>query len=96
MSASRSSSSIRTLGDSEGFLEALRASTVRRVLISSSVSRALSRTSVESAEVERVVIGLMATLLTVFPQATAETMRPLHNGQNPVQQARMGGSDKTE
>ena len=53
------------LGDCRGFLEALSASTVRRVLICSRVSRALSSTSVESAEVERVVIGLVATAHSV-------------------------------
>jgi hypothetical protein len=65
ISASRSPRSIRTLTDCEGFLEALRASTVMRVLICSSVRRALSRTSVEGTEVVRRGIGSGTTAHSV-------------------------------
>ena len=93
MSASRSPRSIRTLGDCSGFLEALRASAVMRVLICSKVSRASSRTSQEGTEAVRVLIDLVATAHSVPTGIQLRTMHPLHKRQNPVQQARMGISD---
>ena len=90
MSASRSPRSIRTLTDCSGFLEAVRASTVMRVLICSKVSRASSRTSQEGTEAVRVIIDLVATAHSVPTGIPSRTMRYLHNVQNPDQQARMG------
>ena len=67
-----------------------------RVVICSSVNRESSSTSVDKAEVVRVVIGLVVTASQCSHRHPPRTMRELHNGQNSVQQARMGGSDQTE
>jgi hypothetical protein len=40
--------------------------------------------------------GVKESIESLIGTASTKTMQPLHNGQNPVQQARMGGSEQTE
>jgi hypothetical protein len=42
------------------------------------------------------VVRSRSPLSPLSPRQSPRTMRVPHNGQNPVQQARMGGSDQTE
>ena len=65
-----------------------------RVVICSSVNRESSSTSVDKAEVVRVVNGLVVTASQCSHRHQSKTMRDLHKVQNPVQQAKMGGSDQ--